>query len=108
MESGSSFRAWCPAAGVHRVHIWWAAIAISLLSVLKAYIVTLPMAGDSTNSQQRVLLGRIAPAVVLICLLLDISLRFLPPGLITFRAWEAVTLLAPGNGSGPFIANAVY
>ncbi len=66
------------------------------------------MAGDSTNSQQRVLLGRIAPAVVLICLLLDISLRFLPPGLITFRAWEAVTLLAPGNGSGPFIANAVY
>ena len=67
---------------------------------------TLPMAGNSTNSQQRVLLGRIAPAVVLICLLLDFSLRFLPPGLITFRAWEAVAPFATGNG--PFIPNTVY
>ncbi len=61
---------------------------------------------QAPNSQQRVLLGRIGPAVLLICLLLDISLRFLPPGLITFRAWEAVTLFATGNG--PFIPNAVY
>jgi hypothetical protein len=44
--------------------------------------------------------------VVLICLLLDISLRFLPPELITFRAWESVKLFATGNG--PFIPNAVY
>jgi hypothetical protein len=64
------------------------------------------MAGESTHSPQRVLLGRIAPAVVLICLVLDISLRFLPPRLITFRAWEAVTLFATGNG--PFIPNVAY
>jgi hypothetical protein len=68
--------------------------------------VTLPMTGDPTNSQQKALLGRIGPAVVLICLLLDIALRFLPPGLITFRAWEAVTLFATGNA--PFIPNAAY
>jgi hypothetical protein len=64
------------------------------------------MAGDSTNSQARVLLGRIGPAVVLICLLLDVSLRFLPPRLITFRAWEAVSLFA--TGKGPFARNTVY
>jgi hypothetical protein len=45
--------------------------------------------------------------VVLICLLLDISLRFLlPPRLITFRAWESVMLFATRNG--PFIPNTVY
>jgi hypothetical protein len=64
------------------------------------------MAQDSTNSQQRILLGRIGPAVVLICLVLDISLRLLPPALFTFRAWEAVTLFATGNG--PFVPNAAY
>jgi hypothetical protein len=66
----------------------------------------LSMTEDSTNSQPKLLLGRIGPAVVLICLLLDISLRFMPPRLIAFRAWESMTLFATGDG--PFIPNAVY
>ena len=69
-------------------------------------MVTQPMAQDSTHSQPRLLLGRIGPAVVLLCLVLDISLRLLPPRLITFRAWEAVTLFA--TGTGPFVPNAAY
>ncbi len=64
------------------------------------------MVGDSTNPQPRLLLGRIGPAALLICLLLDISLRFVPPGLIAFRAWESVRLFA--TGSGPFIPDSVY
>jgi hypothetical protein len=64
------------------------------------------MTEDATNSQRRLLIGRIGPAVVLICLLLDISLRFLPPRFVTFRAWESMTLFATANG--PFIPNAVY
>lgn len=67
---------------------------------------TLSMARNSTNSQPSLLLGRIGPAVVLICLVLDISLRFLPPALITFRAWEALRTFAIGNG--PFVPNVVY
>jgi hypothetical protein len=66
---------------------------------------TLPIANDAT-SQQRNLLSRIAPAVVLICFLLDVSLRFLPPRLIVFRAWESQTLFATVNK--PFIPNSVY
>ena len=69
-------------------------------------MVTEPMAQDSTHSQPRLLLGRIGPAVVLLCLVLDISLRLLPPGFITFRAWEAVTLFA--TGTGPFVPNVAY
>ena len=67
---------------------------------------TRPMAQHSTDLQQRILLGRIGPVVVLICLVFDISLRFLPPALFTFRAWEAVTLFA--TGQGPFVSNAAY
>lgn len=43
---------------------------------------------------------------MLICFVLDISFRFLPPRLITFRAWESMTLFA--TGSGPFVPNTVY
>src|ERR1019366_1403135 len=106
MESSSGFRTRRPVLGVHRVHLRWPGIAISLLPVLKAYMVTEPMAQDSTHSQPRLLLGRIGPAVVLLCLVLDISLRLLPPGFITFRAWEAVTLFA--TGTGPFVPNVAY
>ena len=67
---------------------------------------TLPPAEKTAHSRQRVLLGWIAPAVVLTCLLLDIALRFVPTRLITFRAWESVTIFATGNG--PFIASTVY
>src|SRR5450631_4020334 len=64
------------------------------------------MSESSTNSKSRILLGRIAPAVVLIFLLLDISLRFLPPAVISFRAWEA--LRASSTAEGPFVPNTLY
>jgi len=67
---------------------------------------TLPLAENSKKPRPMVSLRRIGPAVVLICLLLDIALRFLPPRFIAFRAWESVTLFATGDG--PFIANTVY
>jgi len=66
----------------------------------------LPTAEVTNSPRDRVLLGRIGPAVVLLCLLLDVSLRFLPPGLVTFRAFESMTLFATGDG--PFVPNAVY
>ncbi len=65
-----------------------------------------PVAKDATNSPPRILLGRIGPAVLLICLLLDITLRFLPPRLVSFRAWEPVTFLAPSTS--PFNPNMAY
>lgn len=67
---------------------------------------SLPTSEYSTDSKPRILLGRIAPAVVLIFLLLDISLRFLPPALISFRGWEAMR--SSSAGEGPFIPNAFY
>lgn len=65
---------------------------------------TLPTAGNATTS--RIRLGRIGPAVVLMCLLLDISLRFVPPGFVTYRAWEPMRAFAKGTGG--FAPNAVY
>lgn len=59
-----------------------------------------------TNSRFRISLGRIAPAVVLICFLLDVSLRALPPKLIAFRGMEALGTFATGNG--PFAHNGFY
>ncbi|MGA8671701.1 MAG: hypothetical protein WB679_17595 [Terracidiphilus sp.] len=47
-------------------------------------------------SRRRILLSRIASAVVLICLAFDRSLRLLPPRLFTFRASEALRLYAAG------------
>lgn len=64
------------------------------------------MMTQASNSQQRILIGRIGPVVLFICFLLDFSLRFLPPRLFTFRAWEAMTLFATGNE--PFLASTVY
>ena len=58
------------------------------------------------QSRHRGLLGRFAPAIIAICLLLDISLRFVPPRFFAFRAWEAMHRLGPGKG--PFLANASY
>jgi SGNH hydrolase-like domain, acetyltransferase AlgX len=69
-------------------------------------MLSLPNYEDSTDPKPRILLGSIAPAVVLIFLLLDISLRFLPPKLIAFRGWEAMGLFA--TGVGPFAPNAFY
>jgi hypothetical protein len=67
---------------------------------------TAPNAGDTTKSPQRVRLSRLAPAVVLICLSLECSLRFLPPRFFTFRAWESMILFA--TASGPFVSNGFY
>ncbi len=58
------------------------------------------------NSRHGISLGRIAPAIVLICFLLDVSLRSLPPRLIAFRGWEALSAFATGNR--PFIRNGFY
>ncbi len=67
---------------------------------------TSPTTEGATISRERALLSRIGPIVVAICLLLDISLRLLPPRHLSFRAWEAMTLFAPGNG--PFTPHSVY
>ena len=66
----------------------------------------LPMAEGPADSPAPVRLGRIGVAVVLVCLLLDVSLRFLPPRFIAFRAWEAVQATSPGHGR--FTPNMVY
>jgi hypothetical protein len=70
------------------------------------YFPTFQMTDSTTNSRQRISLGRIAPTIVLICLLLDASLRFLPPNLVAFRGWEALSAFATGNR--PFIQNGFY
>lgn len=61
---------------------------------------------DSTHSRQKALISRIGPAVLFICLLLDLALRLLPPRLFAFRAWESMTLFAVGNKA--FVPNTVY
>jgi SGNH hydrolase-like domain, acetyltransferase AlgX len=55
---------------------------------------------------RRPLLVQVAASAVLICFLFDIGLRFLPPRLFTFRAWEAVTLYA--TVTGRFAPRVVY
>jgi len=64
------------------------------------------MNNASGHSRHQGLLGRIAPAVIATCLLLDLSLRFVPPSFFSFRAWEAMHRLGPGKG--PFLDNASY
>jgi hypothetical protein len=64
------------------------------------------MTDSTTNSRRRLSLGHVAPAVVLICFLLDVSLRFLPPKVFAFRGWEALGVYATGNS--PFVRNGFY
>ena len=64
------------------------------------------MSDFTTNSRYRLSLGRIAPAVVLICFLLDVSLRFMPVRLFAFRGWEGLSVYATGNS--PFVRNGFY
>ena len=66
---------------------------------------TFTRGGDAADSRQKFSLGRIVPIAILICFLLDISLRFLPPERVAFRAWEAATLFATANG--PFAPGTV-
>src|SRR5258708_32463879 len=46
-------------------------------------------------------IARLAPAVILASLLLDLSLRFVPPTRVAFRAWEAMTVFTPPMGAFP-------
>ena len=64
------------------------------------------MSNHVNSTRQKALLGKLAPAIVLVCLLLDISLRFVPPRVFAFRASEALTIFASGNA--PYIRNSFY
>jgi hypothetical protein len=64
------------------------------------------MSNDLNSSRQKALLGKIAPTMVFVCLLLDISLRFVPPRVFAFRASEALTIFASGNA--PYVPNSFY
>jgi SGNH hydrolase-like domain, acetyltransferase AlgX len=61
---------------------------------------------DTFERKRRGPLSRIGPAVVIGCLALDFLSRFISPGLVTFRAWEAVKLFA--TAQGPFAPNFTY
>ncbi len=64
------------------------------------------LAAGEPERNRRGILGWIGPAIVLACLLLDVSFRFLPPRFVAYRAWEAVRLFA--TAGGPFAPNTVY
>ncbi len=64
------------------------------------------MSNDLNSTRQKALLGKVAPAIVFLCLLLDISLRFVPPRVFAFRASEALTIFATGNAV--YIPNSFY
>jgi hypothetical protein len=64
------------------------------------------MSNDLNSTRQKALLGKVAPAIVFVCLLLDISLRFVPPRVFAFRASEALTIFASGNAV--YIPNSFY
>jgi hypothetical protein len=61
---------------------------------------------DQTENTGNSLLSWIGPVVVLGCMLLDISSRFIPPAAVCFRAWEEMQLFA--TNSGPFVPGTVY
>jgi hypothetical protein len=51
-------------------------------------------------------IARVAPTIILVSLLLDIGLRFIPPSRVAFRAWEALVAFAPPSTA--FVPNARY
>jgi hypothetical protein len=51
-------------------------------------------------------LGVLIPAVLLLTALADLGLRFAPPKLFAFRAWEAMMLFVTADG--PFVPNQQY
>ncbi len=65
------------------------------------------MNGTTTNPTSIWSIGRLLPRLMLFFFLLDLVLRFVPLGPLTFRAWEAVPRHYP-NAVGPFIPNKHY
>jgi hypothetical protein len=63
--------------------------------------------GTTTNPTSIWSIGRLLPRLMLFFFLLDLVLRFVPLGPLTFRAWEAVPRHYP-NAVGPFIPNKHY
>jgi hypothetical protein len=63
--------------------------------------------GTTTNPASIWSIGRLLPRLMLFFFLLDLVLRFVPLGPLTFRAWEAVPRHYP-NAVGPFIPNKHY
>lgn len=51
-------------------------------------------------------LRTVLPAIILMAFIADVTLRFIPPSHVTFRAWEAATLFQ--TASGPFAPNLRY
>jgi len=65
------------------------------------------MNGTARNSGSIWSIGRLLPRLMLLCLLLDLALRFFPLDPFTFRAWEAMLRHYP-DAVGPFIPNKRY
>ncbi len=65
------------------------------------------MNGSVTNPASIWSIGRLLPRLMLFFFLLDLVLRFVPLGPLTFRAWEAMPRHYP-NAVGPFIPNKHY
>ncbi len=61
----------------------------------------------TTNPASIWSIGRLLPRLMLFFFLLDLALRFVPLGPLTFRAWEAMPRHRP-NAVGPFIPNKHY
>jgi hypothetical protein len=61
----------------------------------------------ANNSARSWTIGRLLPRLMLLLLLVDLILRFLPLDPLTFRAWEAMLRHYP-NAVGPFIPNKHY
>jgi hypothetical protein len=62
---------------------------------------------SATNPASIWSIGRLLPRLMLFFFLLDLVLRFVPLGPLTFRAWEAMPRHYP-NVVGPFIPNKHY
>jgi len=61
---------------------------------------------DCRQAQKRLGLRFLIPSLILATFLLDVALRFLPPGYIYFRAWDVASLFA--TAEGPFAPNFHY
>lgn len=64
------------------------------------------MKEQATNSNGWTI-GRLLPRLMFVYFVLDLGLRLIPLGPLTFRAWEAMLRHAP-NATGPFIPNKHY
>lgn len=65
------------------------------------------MRETATNPTRTWSIGHLLPRLMLLFFVLDLVLRFVPLGPLTFRAWEAMLRHYP-NAVGPFIPNKNY